>query len=69
MQLSSALPVAARYLGLTDKAISADFRNGKTLARVAQSRGKSVQGLEQAVLREEKSQIAKEVKEKKMTRS
>lgn len=44
------LAAAAKYLGLSDSQLLSDLRGGRTLARVAQSRGKSVSGLEQAIV-------------------
>lgn len=44
------LAAAAQYLGLTDLQLFTDLHSGKTLAQIAQSRGKSVTGLEQALI-------------------
>jgi lambda repressor-like predicted transcriptional regulator len=44
------LKVAADYVGLAPKALRAELRQGRSLAQVATARGKSVDGLEQALL-------------------
>jgi hypothetical protein len=41
---------AAHYLGLTDTRLLSDLRSGKSLAQIAKARGKSVTGLEQAMI-------------------
>ena len=45
-----ALAPAARYLGLTPPELRAELRDGKSLADVARAKGKSVDGLKQAIL-------------------
>jgi len=45
-----ALDAAGTYLGLSDAKLLADLSSGKSLAQIAQARGKSVSGLEQALL-------------------
>lgn len=44
------LAIAARYVGLTRQQLDAELRAGKSLAQVATARGKSVDGLEAALL-------------------
>lgn len=44
------LAPAATYLGLTPQELKAQLREGKSLADVARARGKSVEGLKQAIL-------------------
>ena len=44
------LKAAATYLGVTDAQLVTDLRAGKSLAQVATAKGKSVDGLEQALL-------------------
>lgn len=51
------LSTAATYLGLSDAKLLADVRGGKTLAQVAQAQGKSVAGLEQALVAASKSRL------------
>jgi AraC-like DNA-binding protein len=52
-----ALDAAGNYLGLTDAKLLADLSSGKTLAQIAQSRGKSVSGLEQALMTNTKDRL------------
>ena len=42
--------VAAQYVGLERRALARELRSGKSLAQVATARGKSVDGLKQALL-------------------
>ena len=51
------LDAAARYLGLTDAQLMTDLEAGKTLAQIAQARGRSVSGLEQAILSELRTRL------------
>jgi hypothetical protein len=44
------LEAAATYLGVTPQALREQLRSGKSLAQVAEAWGKSVQGLEDAIL-------------------
>lgn len=41
---------AAKYLGVTEQSLASDPRSGRTLAGIAKAKGKSVSGLEQAML-------------------
>jgi AraC-like DNA-binding protein len=52
-----ALHVAGSYLGLTDRQLLADLASGKSLAQIAQARGKSVSGLEQALTNAAKARL------------
>ncbi len=53
------LPAAAKYLGLTVSALMKELKSGKTLAQIAQARGKSKSGLEQALIGAFKSFLQK----------
>ena len=48
---------AAKYLGISEKQLLSDLRGGKTLAQVAQAQGKSVSGLEQAIVSAETTRL------------
>lgn len=47
--LHGALEAAGTYLGLTNAQLFGELSSGKSLAQIAQARGKSVSGLEQAL--------------------
>jgi AraC-like DNA-binding protein len=49
-------PVAG-YLGLTEIQLLADLRSGQSLAHIAKARGKSVSGLERAIITAEKARL------------
>jgi ribosomal protein S20 len=51
------ISTAARYLGLTDRQLLMDLAGGKTLAQIARAQGKSVSGLEQALLAAAKTRL------------
>jgi hypothetical protein len=51
------LKVAADYLGLDRKALVAELRSGKSLAQVATSKNKSVDGLETAIFNAFKAKV------------
>ena len=51
------LAVAAEYLGLSRQQLVAQLRGGKSLAQVAQARGKPVQGLQDALLAAVKTRL------------
>lgn len=55
------LHAAASYLGLTDQQLAQQLRNGKSLADVAKAQGKSLDGLEQAIVAAEKARLDKAV--------
>jgi transposase-like protein len=48
---------AAKYLGISVSQLLTDIRGGKTVAQIAQSHGKSVSGLEQAIGSAEKTRL------------
>jgi hypothetical protein len=56
--LNGPFAAAAKYLGLSPSQLLRDL-NGKTLAQVAQAQGKSVSGLEQAIVTDEKARLDK----------
>ncbi len=62
-----AMIAAARYLGLAPIELRHELFAGKTLAQIAQARGKSVTGLEQAVLAAVKARLDKAVAAKLIT--
>jgi AraC-like DNA-binding protein len=51
------LQAAAGYLGISQQALGSDLRSGKTLAAIAKAKGKSVSGLEKAMLAASKTQL------------
>jgi hypothetical protein len=55
------LQTAAAYLGLTPRALAAELRSRKSLAQVAEARGKSVQGLVDAILADAKARLDRAV--------
>lgn len=61
------LEVAAEYLGLTEAELREQLADGKSLADVAKAKGKSVDGLEQAILAEAKSALDEAVKNERLT--
>lgn len=63
----SPLGAAASYLGLTDAQLLDQLQAGKTLSQIAQSRGKSVAGLKQAMFGAEKARLDEAVKDKLIT--
>lgn len=63
------LQAAASYLGLTKKALGSDLRSGKTLGAIAKANGKSVTGLEQAMLAASKKQLGSAVSAGRLTKS
>ncbi len=60
---------AAKYLGLSRAALRAQLEGGKTLAQVARDRGKSVNGLVDALVAEKKAHIQQHVKEGRLTQA
>jgi len=57
VQQRGLLPAAAAYLGVTPVALRAELRSGKSLAQVATAKGKSVDGLESALLSALRSKV------------
>ena len=60
-------PVAA-YLGMTREQLRAELRSGKSLAQIAQAKGKSVDGLVAAMLAPAKARLAKAVENGHLTK-
>lgn len=58
---------AATYLGVASSQLQRDLRSGKSLAAVAKAQGKTVQGLEQAMVTAAKSQLAHAVSAGRMS--
>jgi multidrug efflux pump subunit AcrA (membrane-fusion protein) len=56
-RLHGPINTAARYLGLTDRQLLRDLARGETLAQIARSQGRSVSGLEQALLAAAKTRL------------
>jgi polyhydroxyalkanoate synthesis regulator phasin len=63
------LDAAAKYLGLSDSALQQQLGSGKTLADVAKAQGKSLDGLEQALVDEAKTHLDQAVKDGKLTQT
>lgn len=63
------IPAAAKYLGLTVAQLTQQLRSGKSLAEIAQAKGKSTAGLEQAIVSAIKSQLDKAVAAGKMPKA
>jgi hypothetical protein len=63
------LTAAARYLGLSEAQLLNDLRSGRSLAQIATARGKSVSGLEHAVVAEIKLRLDRAVAAKRITKS
>src|SRR5712691_6585963 len=65
----SGLQAIANYLGLTAAQLRAQLESGKTLAEIATAQGKSVSGLENAILASAKTQLDAAVSAGKLTAS
>jgi hypothetical protein len=61
------LGAAASYLGVTEAALQTSLSDGSTLAEVAKAKGKSVDGLEAALLTAAKADLAQAVKDGRVT--
>src|SRR5207247_10269495 len=62
------LGVAATYLGVTEDQLRADFQSGKTLADVAKAKGKSVNGLIDALVAAVTKQLDQAVADGRLTK-
>lgn len=63
------LESAASYLGLTEASLRAALEDGKTLAQVANDRGKSVEGLVQALVAEKEKAADQAVEDGRLTKA
>ncbi len=61
------LTAAATYLGLTEAALRTQLQSGKTLADIAKAQGKTVDGLVQAMVDAEKTELDKAVADGRLT--
>jgi len=61
-------PVAA-YLGMTREQLRTELRSGKSLAQIAEAKGKSVDGLVAAMLAPAKARLAKAVENGHLTKA
>lgn len=61
------LAAAAAYLGLTEAELKAQLESGKSLADVAKAEGKSVDGLEKALIADVTAKLDQAVKDGKIT--
>ncbi|HEX7289503.1 MAG TPA: hypothetical protein VF250_00110, partial [Conexibacter sp.] len=61
------LDAAADYLGLTETQLFRQLRNGRTLAQVAGAEGKSVDGLERALVDAAESRLDRAVADRRLT--
>jgi hypothetical protein len=67
--LLGALHAAARYLGLSDAALRDRLASGRSLAQVARARGKSVDGLEEALKRATRERLDRAVARGRLTKA
>src|SRR5919202_6984016 len=63
------LDAAASYLGLTEAEVDKQLESGKTLAQVAKDRGKSVEGLIQALVDSAKKRLDADVAAGRLTKA
>jgi polyhydroxyalkanoate synthesis regulator phasin len=63
------LDAAASYLGMTEAALRTQLESGKTLARVAEAKGKSVNGLVDALMADKKQAVDQAVKNGDLTQA
>jgi len=61
------LDAAASYLGLTRAQLDRQLRSGRTLAEVARAQGRSVDGLQQALLDAARTQLDRAVVDRRLT--
>lgn len=63
------LDAAASYLGLSEEQLRSRLDSGKTLAQIAKDQGKSVDGLEAALLKDVKDKLDAAVKAGRLTKA
>jgi hypothetical protein len=63
------LAAAAKYLGMTQAQLRTALNGGKTLAQVAKSKGKSVDGLVNAMVADAKARLVEAVKAGRLTQA
>ncbi|HET9322833.1 MAG TPA: hypothetical protein VFO03_03075 [Gaiellaceae bacterium] len=63
------LDAAASYLGMTESALRTQLESGKTLAQVAKAKGKSVDGLVDALMTDKKQALDQAVKNGDLTQA
>src|SRR5829696_1303339 len=68
-RIHAGLDAAAAYLGMTETQLHTALESGKTLAQVAKSKGKSVDGLVAAMVADEKAELAAAVKAGRLTQA
>ena len=61
------LDAAAKYLGVTEAELRTSLSNGSTLADIAKEKGKSVDGLKNALVAAAKADLAQAVKDGRLT--
>jgi hypothetical protein len=61
------LDAAARYLGITEAALQTSLNDGSSLADIAKEKGKSVDGLKDALVAAAKADLAQAVKDGRLT--
>jgi len=61
------LDAAADYLGITEEALRTSLREGSTLAEIADEKGKSVDGLKDALVAAAKADLAEAVEDGRLT--
>ena len=69
MLFGPGLDDAATYLGLTESQLRTELQNGKTLAQVAKDKGKTVDGLVDAMTADLKTKLDQGVKDGKLTQA
>jgi polyhydroxyalkanoate synthesis regulator phasin len=67
--MHAGLDAAADYLGVTEAQLHTALESGKTLAQVAKSKGKSVDGLVAAMVADEQAELAAAVKAGRLTQA